>query len=987
MRKTFLLLLVTITLCFPPVSIYLALTSARHLQNYEADSMLEFKLKNELNNLEKSFADKEKLLRDFTRIREAIATQETTSVAQNLDKTNNRFNKTIIAEQIKDLKNEISQVLQRYPFPIEVSIVVQDANQTERIKQIRIGPDLGLNELTKHIKEMKKPASLTMASPQPELEKSNAASVVNDEFVITRNNVKDIQHILINSLTIVYSNASQIIIKEKESIILLSHEKLGVNLAIFFIAELKDLSRRGNSMDKIKNYISADIGAGLFFANIPKPVFSKYFDNQPHLKKIIQRRLKLLDDNPAHISEAGYEIFISGNDLRRQNRYFVMAKPSRSGSKGTHSQNLLLATLCFISCLTWKIIVEKMVMGRGPDLTIKVLLPLMFLFLIIQPVFAAAFLVGDFFHSSFANLKAGAAEKLAKDIQDIDLVTLDKFRETLNFARSINSVEKMSQIAKIPYQTNELELGLHLLTNFEKIESETRFTSLWLKFDQRPFVAIRLSVLREAFEKAEVDNPLTQLFAKRFQEIIRHYQGQDSSAVINKQDKFDQELKGEFSRDFFLKIMGSEEFFRFRQNNEMLMRLNATFRRETVFAGPISYRNKPFGYGAWHIGVHTSKSYFPTNRLSEDSQSPRLAFTGNERIVYSLRSNLSALQSKFSDLCRISFLAHVSRSMINSQIEEEEKTTISVAMPANHSDYTLAGSEVLKSYKLFRQELIALSLKYLIALISMGMLLAFAGAVYFTAPLKELTDATKQIGNGYFSVRISQNHPDEFAFTGEAFNLMAKGLEEGQRLKNFVSDSVLREVEGSGGAELVDSAQSKNATIIFSAICGFAEYQKNNPADQVFALLQKHLNAAAEATTAWGGEIDKMIEDKIMIVFEHDNENQQYADIAIQAADLIRHSFTSATEFKLGIGINTGLTVAGVMGAAEARLSRTVVGDPVNLAARLASLAVKQSEGGIIVSGQMKELMTTGFSATKLPVSSVKGKTQSVQAYLLTKEG
>ncbi|HAE37978.1 MAG TPA: hypothetical protein DCG57_04965 [Candidatus Riflebacteria bacterium] len=73
------------------------------------------------------------------------------------------------------------------------------------------------------------------------------------------------------------------------------------------------------------------------------------------------------------------------------------------------------------------------------------------------------------------------------------------------------------------------------------------------------------------------------------------------------------------------------------------------------------------------------------------------------------------------------------------------------------------------------------------------------------------------------------------------------------------------------------------------------------------------------------------------------------------------------------------------MGAVNARLSRTVVGDPVNLAARLASLATQRPEGGVIASQQILAGLPDSFKADKLPISKVKGKTQAVEAYLLQK--
>ncbi|MEW6713169.1 MAG: adenylate/guanylate cyclase domain-containing protein, partial [Candidatus Riflebacteria bacterium] len=85
-------------------------------------------------------------------------------------------------------------------------------------------------------------------------------------------------------------------------------------------------------------------------------------------------------------------------------------------------------------------------------------------------------------------------------------------------------------------------------------------------------------------------------------------------------------------------------------------------------------------------------------------------------------------------------------------------------------------------------------------------------------------------------------------------------------------------------------------------------------------------------------------------------------------------------------GINTGLTVAGIMGAAKARLSRTVIGDPVNLAARLAAEAEKAGLK-IVVSQTLANSLGDEFITEELPITSVKGKTQSIKAFHATLKG
>jgi adenylate cyclase len=211
---------------------------------------------------------------------------------------------------------------------------------------------------------------------------------------------------------------------------------------------------------------------------------------------------------------------------------------------------------------------------------------------------------------------------------------------------------------------------------------------------------------------------------------------------------------------------------------------------------------------------------------------------------------------------------------------------------------------------------------------------------------------------------------------------MARKLHEGKMLKSFVSESVLREVS-TGSENYSEKAKQSYATIIFSGIKNFKELQKNKTAIEIFDLMQKHLTVAADSVAKFGGEIDKMIEDKIMIVFEEKENDTNHAKNAINAALMTKQKMKELFDIDVAIGINSGITISGVMGAEKARLAHTVVGDPVNLAARLASEALKMDEAGIIISGNMISNLPENTLAEKLPINKVKGKTQSIQAYIL----
>lgn len=245
-----------------------------------------------------------------------------------------------------------------------------------------------------------------------------------------------------------------------------------------------------------------------------------------------------------------------------------------------------------------------------------------------------------------------------------------------------------------------------------------------------------------------------------------------------------------------------------------------------------------------------------------------------------------------------------------------------------------------------------------------------------------MTEATREIIAGKFSVRLRESHPDEFALSAIAFNKMATALTEGQLLRHFVSDSVKTMTENvtAGGSE---KAAVVEATILFSSIKNFHDLQHQLEPEKIFAIMQAHLSSAVEFASTVGGEIDKMIEDKVMIVFAHKTSDRKGPALAaLQTAAHINRVLWKTHNLATAAGINSGEVVSGVMGAANVRLAKTVVGDTVNLAARLASVASDLPTGGIVISGVVSQQAGESFVYQRLPIKNVKGKTHTVEAYL-----
>ena len=276
-----------------------------------------------------------------------------------------------------------------------------------------------------------------------------------------------------------------------------------------------------------------------------------------------------------------------------------------------------------------------------------------------------------------------------------------------------------------------------------------------------------------------------------------------------------------------------------------------------------------------------------------------------------------------------------------------------------------------------------------------SVLIGQAGAEYFLRPLQELARKVGAIREGRFETRMDEGRGDEFGSLGRAFNLLAQGLEEGKVLERYVSESVIDAVGKDDTQTVRKTAEVCAATILFSGLHGFDEFARERSGLEVVVPLRDHLDVCDEAVRKFGGEIDKMIGDKVMMVFRHGEFHDDRAGVsaALKVARWIRARLAAKEcRFSPVMGMNTGMVISGILGAPKVRLDHTVIGDPVNLAARLCTLAHTTSGTHVVISGEcLRWLAPKGdgdededeVKVSRLPFLHVKGKTQQIEAFLL----
>ncbi|MCK5722708.1 MAG: GAF domain-containing protein, partial [Gammaproteobacteria bacterium] len=167
------------------------------------------------------------------------------------------------------------------------------------------------------------------------------------------------------------------------------------------------------------------------------------------------------------------------------------------------------------------------------------------------------------------------------------------------------------------------------------------------------------------------------------------------------------------------------------------------------------------------------------------------------------------------------------------------------------------------------------------------------------------------------------------------------------RLQRFHSPQVIEMILKGGEETIDDIMESKEliATILFADIVGFTRLSETMPPREINIILNRYFSRMTDIVFSHGGTLDKYIGDGLMAVFGAPMEKEDDAERAVRTALDIRRQLTAMMKttsadkrFDIRVGLNTGRVVAGNIGSPK-RMEYTVIGDPVNVASRLESIA------------------------------------------------
>jgi len=255
--------------------------------------------------------------------------------------------------------------------------------------------------------------------------------------------------------------------------------------------------------------------------------------------------------------------------------------------------------------------------------------------------------------------------------------------------------------------------------------------------------------------------------------------------------------------------------------------------------------------------------------------------------------------------------------------------------------------------------------------------------------------AFQSVEEGDYDTFVPVVSQDEFSRIAEHTNKMVGGLKERERIKSAFGkyvDVAVAESILSHETETNLGGRDAEVAVLFTDLRDFTPYAESSTPQELLAILNQYFTMVVDCVHGRNGVVDKFIGDAAMAVYGL-NRCPNPCEAALQTAFSIQEGLAVLNEeltarglTPLRIGIHCGSVVAGNIGSEE-RLEYTVIGDAVNIAARLES-ATKELTSSIAISEHGHSLLEeeTRRKMVYLGDVSLKGKSEPCQVYGLPSE-
>ena len=263
----------------------------------------------------------------------------------------------------------------------------------------------------------------------------------------------------------------------------------------------------------------------------------------------------------------------------------------------------------------------------------------------------------------------------------------------------------------------------------------------------------------------------------------------------------------------------------------------------------------------------------------------------------------------------------------------------------------------------------------------------WAAAVSISRPLGDVRDALHRVELGDLDTTIPVDDLGELGQLAEGVNHLVVGLREREQIRELfgqqVGQAALAELTQAGPDQ---GSDRREVTVLFVDLQGYTRFSERHTPEEVVAMLNRFFRAVVAIVNREGGWVNKFEGDAALCIFGAPALQPDHASRALRAASALPRELSRIADvLPAGIGVASGEVLAGFVGTAE-RYEYTVIGDVVNLAARLCDLAKDQRSG---VLADLATVAAAGGPEEWLDVGKVRvrGRRERAQVATLATRG
>lgn len=289
----------------------------------------------------------------------------------------------------------------------------------------------------------------------------------------------------------------------------------------------------------------------------------------------------------------------------------------------------------------------------------------------------------------------------------------------------------------------------------------------------------------------------------------------------------------------------------------------------------------------------------------------------------------------------------------------------------------ISETEILEKIDSIRRMFLLLLILAILAIVLLSMIVT----ADVTGPVRALTKGVRMIGEQNYDYRIKTDRKDELGQILISFNQMARGLQEKELMSQMVSAAARKVASDADSLIKAEKGQHLLVTVLYLAVPEFSCLIKSMQSEQLIEEVRAHISAMCRIILDNGGEVDKIIGEKILAYFFSSEGLVKSNEQALAAMVCIRNAERSGNlALPITAGVHCGEVIAGLLGIGSKR-DFTIIGDPVNTAARICARASELPFERFLVSNSVvagmapkREIRFREFGEVQL-----KGKSETVE--------